>query len=403
MSEALMGSRRSQVLVGSATMLVAFNLRPPLTSVGPLLTRIVAETGLSASGAAVLTTLPVLCLGLGGGLGPITTRRIGLDRGILIGLLIIAAGLLVRGLGGLVALFAGAAISGIGIGLAGVLLPALVKRDFARHAGRATGLYTMTLCIGAAAGTGLSLPLMSLLGIGWPGALASWAVAALFAAAVWLPFAMGRPATSAVGSTLSTAPGPKLWRDPLAWQVTGFMGLQSSLAYILFGWLPALLQSVGLEPLDAGYVAAITTLGQAPGALVIASLAGKSRDQRGWIVGVLLATLASFIAVAFGPHVLLIPAGLLLGLMIGGCFGLGLTLIVLRASDARGAAALSAMAQGIGYALASLGPFGFGLAHEATGGWTMPAGLFAAIVFFALVCGLGAGRNRHVGQAARGP
>ncbi len=388
------------VLIGLAVMVVAFNLRPAITSVGPLLTGIVAQTGLSATGAAVLTTLPVLCLGLGGALGPAAIRRLGVDAGIFAGVVAVLLGLLLRGLGSLPALFAGAAVSGLGIGLGSVLLPALVKRDFSRQAGRSTGLYTMALCIGAGAGTGLTVPFAQALGQGWAAALALWSLPALVAVFAWAPFAKRRPPARAA----STPPSPpRLLREPLAWQVAGFMGLQSSLAYIQFGWLPAVLQGRGLTALDAGYLAAVAAVAQAPGALLLPTFAARARDQRGWIVGGLGGMVAAFLALAFGPDATMLPAAIGLGFASGGCFGLGLTVIVLRARDAAGAGALSAMAQGFGYALASLGPFGFGLAHQATGGWGLPAVLFSAIAVAGAICGLGAGRDRQVGQAPRGP
>ena len=384
---------RHPALVGAGVMLVAFNLRPALSSVGPVLRAIMAGTGLGAAGAAVLTTLPVLCLGLACVLAPWVIRRFGADRGVLAGTLVIAAGLSLRGLDGLVPLFLGTAVAAVGIGLANVLLPALVKRDFPRGGGVMTGLYTAMLCLGAAAGAGLTVPVEAALARGWTAALAIWAVPALVAAAAWAPLSRGAPEPSP-----TAGPGTPLLRDPLAWSVTGFMGLQSSLAYVLFGWLPTLLQGRGLSALDAGLIASVTTLHQAPGALIVATLAARRRGQRGWVVAVLLATLAAFLALAFGPDAWRIPAAGLLGLGIGGCFGLALTLIVLRAPDAASAAGLSAMAQGIGYALASLGPLGFGLAHEATGGWGLPAALFAAIALAALVPGLGAARPGVVGR-----
>ena len=384
---------RHPLLVGAGVMLIAFNLRPALSSVGPVLRAIMAGTGLGAAGAAVLTTLPVLCLGLACVLAPGIIRRFGADRGVLAGTLVIAVGLALRGIDGLVPLFLGTAVAAVGIGLANVLLPALVKRDFPRGGGVMTGLYTAMLCLGAAAGAGLTVPVEAALGRGWPAALAVWAVPAALAAGIWAPLSRRAPAPPA-----ATGPASRLLRDPLAWCVTGFMGLQSSLAYVLFGWLPALLQSRGLSALDAGLIASVTTLHQAPGALIVATLAARRRDQQGWIVAVLLATLAAFLALAFGPDALRIPASGLLGLGIGGCFGLALTLIVLRAPDAASAAGLSAMAQGVGYALASLGPLGFGLAHEATDGWVLPAALFAVIALAALVPGLGAARPGMVGR-----
>ena len=382
-----------RILLGLALMLVAFNLRPALSTIGPLLATIRESTGLSAGGAAILTTLPVLCLGIACALAAPLIRRIGPDLAVLVGATILAAGLTLRGLGGLGPLFVGTALAAIGIGLDNVLLPALVKRDFAGSGGLMTGLYTMTLCLGAAAGAGAAVPVEHALGGGWPSALAVWALPALVAAFLWIPFARRTASTRAPSAG-------RLLRDPLAWWVTGFMGLQSSLAYTLFGWLPLLLQARGLSALDAGLYASLMTLIQAPGALLTAMLAARARDQRAWIVAIPGLTAASFLVLAYGPEALRIPAACALGFGIGGCFGLGLTLIVLRAADAASAAGLSAMAQGIGYTGACLGPLAFGLAHEATGGWGLAGGLFVTIAVAAILVGQAAGRDRKVSAAA---
>ena len=383
----------SPLLLGAGLMLVAFNLRPALTTVGPLLAAIRAGTGLGPTGAAVLTMLPVLFLGFASVLGPRVSRRIGADRGILLASAVVAAGLSLRALGGLVPLFAGACVSAAGIGLAGVLIPGLVKREFPGRAGLMTGLYTMTLCLGAAAGAGLTVPLQEAFGGSWAMALAAWALPALLATLAWLPFAQAAPAPAAPG------PGgrrPAVWRTPLAWQVTGFMGLQSSLAYIMFGWVPLVLHDRGLSTVDAGFVAALMSVGQAPAALLVPPLAAGLRDQRGAALAIVGLTLACYLAVVFGPIGLVVPATLGLGFGLGGCFGLGLTIIVLRARDAAGAAALSAMAQGVGYTIAALGPLGFGIAHEVGGGWVLPSFLFCALGLGAAAFSLGAGRDRVV-------
>jgi CP family cyanate transporter-like MFS transporter len=385
-----------RIVLGLALMLVAFNLRPALSTVGPLLATIRESTGLSAGGAAILTTLPVLCLGIACALAAPLIRRIGPDLAVLVGATILAAGLTLRGLGGLGPLFVGTALAAVGIGLDNVLLPALVKRDFSGSGGLMTGLYTMTLCLGAAAGAGAAVPVEHALGGGWPSALAIWALPALVAAFLWIPFARRTASTRAPSAG-------RLLRDPLAWWVTGFMGLQSSLAYTLFGWLPLLLQARGLSALDAGLYASLMTLIQAPGALITAMLAARARDQRAWIVAIPGLTAASFLVLAFGPEALRIPAACALGFGIGGCFGLGLTLIVLRAADAASAAGLSAMAQGIGYTGACLGPLAFGLAHEATGGWGLAGGLFVTIAVVAILVGQAAGRDRKVSAAASDP
>ncbi|MER2266559.1 MFS transporter [Methylobacterium oxalidis] len=389
--------RAPTLLLGFGLLLVAFNLRPALTTVGPLLTEIRAETGLGAVGAAILTTLPVLFLGLGSGVGPAISRRLGPDRGVLLAIAVVALGLGLRALGGLVPLFLGACVSAAGIGLAGGLLPGLVKRDFPGHVGLVTGLYTMTLCLGAAAGAGLTVPLLDILPGGWAAALAAWSVPAAAASLAWAPLALTRPRTPVARGVGSGIAG--IGRHRLAWQVTGFMGLQSSLAYITFAWLPSVLRSRGLDAVDAGFIASLMSLGQAPSALLVPTLAARARDQRAYAVGLVALTVIAFLGLLFAPLGFVAPLAVGLGFGLGGMFGLGLTIIVLRARDPISAAALSALAQGVGYSIAALGPLGFGLAHEA-GGWNWSALLFCAFALGAALCGLRAGRDRTISASA---
>ncbi|KQO72909.1 MFS transporter [Methylobacterium sp. Leaf87] len=378
------------LLLGAGILLVAFNMRPALTTVGPLIETIQAATGLGTRGAALLNTLPVLCIGLACVLGPLVIRRLGADRGVLLAVAIVTLGSGLRGFGGLGPLFAGACLAALGIGLSGVLLPGLVKREFPTQVGRVTGLYTMVLCLGAAAGAGFSVPLTQAAG-NWSTALGLWSVPALVATLAWLPFARAPdPAERAVRRR-------PLWRDRLAWQVTGFMGLQSSLAYIMFGWLPVVLHDRGLSAMEAGYVASLMSIGQAPFALVVPSLAARAKDQRLFAMLLLGLAVVTILGLVFGPLGLALPFGMLLGGALGGLFGLGLTLIVLRARDTAGAADLAAMSQSVGYTLASLGPLGFGLAHDLTGGWGASVTLFCLIAGGALICSFWAGQNRTVG------
>ncbi|MNY39603.1 putative transporter YycB [compost metagenome] len=86
----------------------------------------------------------------------------------------------------------------------------------------------------------------------------------------------------------------------------------------------------------------------------------------------------------------------MLGLGQGATFSLALTLIVLRSRDSHVAANLSGMAQGIGYTLASMGPFAVGVVHDLTGGWDAVGWIFGVVGVAAIVAGLGAGRSLYV-------
>lgn len=372
-------------------VLVALNLRPALSSMAPVLGQVSAGLGLTGSEAGLLTTLPVLCLGLFAPLAPILARRFGGERVILGILFTLALGILVRSTLGVAGVFLGSLMAGASIGIIGVLLPGIVKRDFPRHAGTLTGVYTMALCLGAAMAAGATVPLATRFDGSWAMGLGFWLVPALLAMLVWLPQARQGHGLHKVAYRVRG-----LWRDPLAWQVTLYMGLQSSLAYIVFGWLPSILIGRGLSPTEAGLVLSGSVILQLVSSLSAPWLATRGKDQRLAIVIVMLLTLAGLFGCLYAPLSGLWGWAVVLGLGQGGTFALALTLIVLRSGDAHVAANLSSMAQGVGYTLASMGPFAVGVVHDLTGGWAAVGWIFAVLGIGALVFGLGAGRAEHV-------
>lgn len=372
-------------------VLVALNLRPALSSMAPVLGLVSEGLGLNASQAGLLTTLPVLCLGLFAPLAPVLARRFGSERVILGILATLALGIVVRSSLGATGVFLGSLMAGASIGIIGVLLPGIVKRDFPQHAGTLTGVYTMALCLGAAMAAGATVPLAQHFDGSWALGLGFWAVPALLAMLVWLPQARQGHGLHKVAYRVRG-----LWRDPLAWQVTLYMGLQSSLAYIVFGWLPSILIGRGLSPTEAGLVLSGSVIVQLVSSLSAPWLATRGKDQRLAIVLVMLITLAGLFGCLYAPLSGLWGWAVVLGLGQGGTFALALTLIVLRSKDAHVAANLSSMAQGVGYTLASMGPLAVGLVHDLTGGWSAVGWIFAVLGVGAIVFGLGAGRALHV-------
>ena len=373
-------------------ILVALNLRPALSSMAPLLSEVSRSLGLSAAQAGLLTTLPVLCLGLFAPLAPVLARRFGAERVVLGILLTLAGGIVLRSAFGQVGLFAGSILAGASIGVIGVLLPGIVKRDFAKQAGAMTGVYTMALCLGAAMAAGATVPLSEHLGHDWALGLGFWVVPALLAAVFWLPQVGEKHGAHQVAYRVRG-----LLRDPLAWQVTLYMGLQSSLAYIVFGWLPSILIGRGLTPTQAGLVLSGSVIVQLISSLAAPWLATRGKDQRLAIVIVMVMTLGGLFGCLYAPIDGLWGWAILLGLGQGATFSLALTLIVLRSRDAHVAANLSGMAQGFGYTLASLGPFAVGVVHDLTGGWNALGWIFGLVGLGAIIAGIGAGRALYVG------
>ncbi|WP_161140148.1 CynX/NimT family MFS transporter [Propylenella binzhouense] len=379
------------ILFAAALLVAALNLRPALTTLGPVLPEIIRDTGISAAGASVLTTIPVLCLGVFGLAAPRIAGRTGTEAAIVAALALIAAGSLVRLLAAYPALIVGTIACGAALGVMGVLLPALVRRDFPRWTGPMMAAYTMALCAGASIGAGAAVPLAEGMG-GWHRALAFWAVPAGATALVWAAILLrsrNRPASA-------RRPAGLLWRSALAWHVTLFMGLQSALSYVVFGWLAPILRARGFDAVDAGLIVSGSILVQVAGALVSPLVATRLKRQGPVAVAVSAATLLGLLGCVYGETSAVVPAAILLGLGQGGSMALALTLIVLRSRDAATAAELSGMAQSVGYTIAAGGPLAVGLIHDWFGGWSAIGPFLAAIAVLAAMSGWAAGRDDHV-------
>jgi MFS transporter, CP family, cyanate transporter len=380
----------------AAVLLIGFNLRPSLTTVALFLADIKRDLGLSTFGISVLTMLPVVCLGLFAPAAPALARRFGLEAVLFGALLGIVVGSLVRSLG-VAPLYLGTVIVGACLCLMGVLSPALVKRDFPRHIGLMMGFYTMLVCIGPALSVATAVPFQRLLDGNWELVLVLWSLPALVAALVVAP----RLFSHGAGVRMATPHLFGLIRDPLAWQVTGYFGLISALAYAVFNWGPSMLQARGLDAAQSGLILSICYISQTISGLLGPIVAGKWRDQRLVVVAMVVLTGIGLLGFVYAPVGSLKLVAFALGLGQGGAFGVALLLFALRAPDPLAAAQLSAMAQTVGYVFSGLaGPFAVGIIYAWTGSWAVVSMFFLAVGFASLLCGIGAGRPRTVRAAA---
>ncbi|MGV9774846.1 CynX/NimT family MFS transporter [Streptosporangium sp. NPDC003464] len=382
------GVRLSRALLIAGFVLASLNLRPALAGVSPVLSEIMADLGLSAAGGGAITTVMVVCLGVLAPLAPLLARRVGLDRTLLAGLLILAAGVVLRAAGSVPALYAGAAVAGTAIAIMNVVMPGVVKQHFPTRVGLFTSVYVSGLVLGAAAASGLTVPLERATGYGWREATATAAVPAVAAAVLWLPQALRSPARR--GSA------PRSFRAVLGsrvtWAVTAYMGLQSLTFYIMLAWVPTIFRDAGLPADQAGYMLGLTNLAQIAATLTVPILAGRARSQVPHVTAATVLTIAGYVGVLAAPATLPWLWMTVLGLGQGASIALALLIITLRAPDPASVTALSAVAQSAGYVLAALGPFLIGVLRQGSGGWTLPllAGLGACGL--QLVAGFLAGR-----------
>src|SRR5918997_4171016 len=308
--------------------------------------------------------------------------------------IVLLAGILLRWAGAVEALFLGTVVLGAAIAVANVLLPSLVKREFPEHAGLMTSVYSSSLGISAALAAGVSVPLAQL--VGWRGALAVWVQPALLAGLAWLP-QLSRSDHPGDPSARSTPGVRDLWRSPLAWQVTMFMGLKSLSYYVTLTWLPEILQAEGMSAARAGWMLGLSQAVAIVTMFLTPMIAERRPSQRGIVVVAVGVSGVGAVGLLVAGSTASTLWVVLLGLGQGASFSLALTFFALRAPDTGYAAALSGMAQSVGYLLAAGGPFLFGVLRDATGSWKLPLALLVAVTVCLLIAGLGAARDAHVG------
>ncbi|HET8604795.1 MAG TPA: MFS transporter [Marmoricola sp.] len=383
---------RSGALVAVVVVVLGLNLRTVFSSLAAVLPEATGHSDIPSGLVTVLSTVPVLLLGVCAPLAPPLARRLGLERSLLAVAVLLTAGLLVRGDGLPVPMLVGTAACGAAIAIGNVLLPALVKRDFPHRAGLMSGVCTASMCASAALAAALTHPVYDATG-SWRLALLVWALPALLAALLVLPLVRWTvvPARSRARSL------PSLWRSATARHATTFMVLQAMSSFSVFGWLAPILRSRGIDGGTAGLLAAGCILVQVVGCLAAPALAGRCRDQRLFNAGAALLTGGSFVLCIVGPVSLVGLWVVLLGLGQGSLTALALALIVFRTRDSGTAARLSGMMQGVGYGVGSSGTLLVGLVHTSTGSFGGAAILFATTGALGAVFGYLAGRSRPVG------
>jgi CP family cyanate transporter-like MFS transporter len=372
-------------------LLIAACLRAPFTGLPPVLAGIRADFDLGTTAAGALTALPLLAFAIvspwSGGLA----RRFGLERTLFGALLAIAAGIALRSSGDAGPLYAGTALIGTGIAVGNVLLPSLVKRDFAHSVASLTSIYAITMGMAAALASSLATPMAQ--AWGWRVALATFAILPVGAALAWSLQLASRNAP-ATGAAACVSAG-KVWRSALAWQVTLFFGLNSVIYYTVIAWLPTILVHQGASPARAGSLHGLLQLATAAAGPLLWLVLKRVHDHRVPAVACALLSAAGLLGLLWAPALASI-AVCLIGLGTGACVILGLTFMSLRAGSVGQAASLSGMAQCVGYLLAAAGPTAMGGLHDALDGWAAPLAICAAMALAIAALGLFAGRRKQI-------
>ncbi|UQW97005.1 MFS transporter [Rummeliibacillus sp. G93] len=386
------------LLIG--VILVGSNLRVPLTSAGSLIPFIRDDLGISNTLIGTITTLPLLAFALLSPFAPKIANRFGMELTITFSLILLIIGIAVRSVSGVFYLFAGTILIGMAIAIGNVLIPGIVKMNFPQRIGFMTGIYAIFMNLFGALGSGVSVPIASTGNLGWQGALGIWGVLTIISLLLWLPQLSKSQKGEKVKVNVKAEKKSSLWRSPLAWKITIFMGGQSLMFYTLITWLPDILRVIGFNSSTAGWIVFIMQLSIIPVTFIVPIIAEKLKNQVGLSIITITLFILGFAGLLLGIRVLIPVCAIMLGIAGGSAFSLAMMFFTLRTRNGKEAAELSGMAQSFGYLLAAVGPVLVGTLHDLTGGWTIPLILLIFISFVLLIMGIGAGKVGYVTNEA---
>ncbi|WP_128102010.1 CynX/NimT family MFS transporter [Paenibacillus sp. DCT19] len=362
-----------------ALFVAALNLRPIITSVASMMGVIQSELGISALTASLLTTLPVLCMGL---FAPVATRlsqRFGLERTLFIALLLITVATIMRGINeSITILLVTALAGGVGISFAGPLLSSFIKKYFPTSPG-VVSIYSVSMTIGAALASGLTIPIYAQSEKNLPFAMSSWAILGIIALIMWMALLRHKQHSSNKTQHLRLPLGNKQ-----AIQFTLFFGFMASVFYALTAWISPIALSFGYSSQYAAMLLTLFTLIQVPVALFVPGIVNRTGNPKLLLVLCSISELVGLILLLLSAPML--PAVLFLGIGAGGLFPLALMLPIMETRSAEEAGTWSAMSQMGGYILGAFGPLFIGWMFDLTGQFN--ASIIAMLVIVMLMIGV---------------
>ncbi|TDW54763.1 MFS transporter [Kribbella pratensis] len=385
-------TRERSALITATAFVVALSLRPALTAVGPVLPRIGLDLHLGEAAQGLLGTLPLLAFAVASPLVHLASRRFGMERAVFVSLLVLALSSALRPYTGQAGLWIGTAVVGAAIAIGNVLVPVIIKRDYAGNVSRATGVYTAFITSGAAIASILAVPIAD--AVDWRLSLAVWGGLAVVVAVIWLPRTLS-PEPMPAARVEDGTPPVSVWRQPTAWLVTGFMGLQSTSFYLFVNWLPTIEISTGgvSERVTGVHLFLFQVFGLI-GGLSIPFLLRHPTNQRAGLVTASTPILVALLGLLLAPQLALVWA-VVGGLGQGAGLVAALSLISLRGRGHHETTQLSGMAQAIGYTLAAAGPVVAGYLTQVTGGWSTTLIVFAVLSATQVMIGFVAGRDNR--------
>lgn len=379
-----MSQGKNNSLMLLVLVLIGLNMRPLLTSVGPLLPQLQQATGISFGVASLLTALPVVAMGImaltGGWMGKYFNER----NSVALSLLMIAIGALLRESAPRSSLLLSSALlGGIGIGMIQTIMPTIIKRLFSQRMPQVIGLWSAMLMGGGGLGAALT-PWLAQHSYLWYHALAWWGLPAIIALIGW--WLQCNTLNSVAHISASTLP-VRIHISPRAWVLGLYFGLINGGYTSLIAWLPPYYIQLGFSAQSSGSLLALMTLGQTLGALILPMLANR-QDRRGLLLLTLVLQLIGFCGFIWLPQQFSILWAVVCGIGLGGAFPLCLVLALDHSPHNEITRRLVSFMQGVGFIIAGLSPYLSGLLRSLSGNylldWMLHAGCIIGLIVLTL-------------------
>ncbi|MDQ0768137.1 CP family cyanate transporter-like MFS transporter [Pseudarthrobacter defluvii] len=393
---------RSAVVFGViALVLIGLNLRAGITGASALLHDLQAVLGYGALVAAIIPSIPTLCFAVAGAATSWLSGRLGVEKAILLSLALLAGGLMLRGIPATGMLVAGSVVGMSGLAICNVAMPSFIREHFAARTSLMTAVYTVTMTTGGTLTSVLVVPLAQALGSP-SAAVGAVGIAAVAAFLGFVPVAMHAHRHTIRTAAGHVSPWPLL-RTRKGQLLTAIFTLQALLAYALLSWFPYMLTTLGMGASDSGLMFGLMQLVSVPAGMVLIALGARPGMLRPAFYLVSITMAAGIAALLVLPVGLAAVPAVLLGFGLG-IFPLVMVMISRSGTSTAETTALSTLAQSSGYLLATAGPFGMGLLHSATGGWSLPLVLLLALALAQIVVShLLTGRAMSGKATASGP
>ncbi len=374
--------RLSMVLVVVCIFLVALNMRPAVTAIGPLFNVLLESLHISNTKMSFLTSIPVFCMGLFAPFAVPLQRKLGTKTAITLLIMILA---LANGLRFLqesyVLLVVTSFAAGFAIALIGPILNAYIKKKFPKRFTTVVGIYSFGIGTGATLSAALTIPFYNYFHESWTIALGSWGILAIIALCIWSLVIQNQhlPETGAMAEKAARNP----WKNVRAWIILIYFGIQTSLFFSIMSWLAPILQDKGFSLVAASSMLTFMSIIQMIGNILVPILMEKWSSRIGWLFSLGFIGVIGFVMLWLGSGSLLWIAVFIIGFVLSGLFPIGLLLPLDEARNDEEANSWSSMVLSGGFMISSMIPILIGYCYDKTGNHT-----FTYMIFILLMLGI---------------